>query len=106
MTPTDAVTEKHRSRGTPDACYGCKHSYCDIEEGWNCRKYDGVVELADGTTMSWYGQACDRAYDNDCKGAGFERHLVPGIARKHPIVSIIVFSVVGALVMTSLTCVR
>lgn len=75
MNAIEAVTERSRIRTTTDwhICKTCAHSYDDVEEGWNCRKFDAVITLSSGTTLDWPGQACDRAFSNDCRGDGYER---------------------------------
>jgi len=98
MKPIDAVNEKNRIHGTPNDCYSCKHSYNDVEEGWNCKKYDATITFSNGSTMACPGQACDRAYENDCKGNGFEKAVIPGIIRKHPGFFIPIWSILMALV--------
>jgi hypothetical protein len=72
MNASEAVTEKHRTKGSARQCKFCKHSYFDAEEGRNCLKYDAVITLSSGQTINWPGQACDRAYQT-CKGEGFSR---------------------------------
>lgn len=47
------------------------HSWNDVTEGWNCKKYEDTITLASGKQIPWYGQACDKAYNNDCRGEGF-----------------------------------
>lgn len=94
MNPVDAINERNRVHGTPDICFSCKRAYRDIEEGWNCRKYDAVITLSNGRKMRWSGQACDRAYENDCKGDGFERAFLPSVVRRNLLLFIIPFSVV------------
>ena len=101
ISVSEALNEKHRSKSTSEKCFGCKNSYQDIEEGWLCKKYDAHIKLVDGSVMKWPGQACDNAFNNDCHGNGFERHLIPAIMRKHPFISILIFGVVFAQFMVS-----
>lgn len=89
MKPQEAINEKYRNHGVPTECYACKHSYNDVEEGWNCNKYDAIITLSSGSTLMWPGQATDRAYNNDCRGNGFERSAIPAIVRKYPLAHII-----------------
>lgn len=98
----EAAGEKHRKHGTPDACFGCRHAYYDMEEGWNCRRYDAIVVLSDGRTLGWHGQACDAAMET-CKGDGFARALFPAFMRRYPIPSILVGCAMFAFVAVKLT---
>ena len=107
MTPTEALNERIRNRGNDTSwhvCKSCKHSYDDVQEGWNCRKYDAVIVLSNGSTFKWPGQACDRAFQNDCKGHGFEESLTAPFKRLqfgHKVIVLVLVSMVFAYMLVS-----
>lgn len=85
-----------------NSCYGCRYSYDDVSEGWNCTRFDAVIKFSDGSTMNWPGQSCVVAYKNDCHGNGFKRSIVPSIIRKYPLAFIPVWATLLTIIIMGL----
>lgn len=99
-TPSTKTYIAEPTHVTPEICFSCRHSYDDMEEGWNCLKYDAIIRLSGGGELRWPGQACEKAY-TQCKGRGFQGYALPAIFRKHPFITGILGSAVLSCAMAA-----
>lgn len=94
MSMIEAITEHSREKHYNDICKRCAHSWDDSIEGWNCKKYEATVTLSSGAEILWHGQACDKAYENDCRGNGFEPATFGFFKAAPPSVQLFILAVV------------